>query len=78
MNHKVSNSKVIQIQKKPINEPHLNIFHDLLNRKSILLMLFDTKTKEVINHCAQAPSPSKDYCQLIVNFDKVNIKNDFI
>jgi hypothetical protein len=73
MNHKTSNSKVMQIQKKHVNEPHVNIFHDLQKRKSILLTLFDTKSKEVINHCAQAPSPSKDYCQLIVNFDKVNM-----
>lgn len=71
MNHKTSNSKLMQIKKRHVNEPHVNIFHDLLKRKSILLTLFDTKSKEVINHCAQAPSPSKDYCQLIVNFDKV-------
>lgn len=66
--------KIKEAKKKQASEqnPHINIFHDLQNRKSILLTLFDTKTKEVINHCAQAPSPSKDYCQLIVNFDKVN------
>ena len=74
MSQKLSNSKAVEAstknKKKP--EPHINIFHDLQKRGSILLKLFDTKTKEVINHCEQAPSPSKDYCQLVLNFDKVN------
>lgn len=46
-------------------------FNDLKKRKSILLNLFDAKNNEILNEGAQAPSPSKDYCQLIVNNERV-------
>lgn len=46
-------------------------FNLLKKRKSILLTLFDTKNNEILNEGAQAPSPSKDYCQLILTNDRV-------
>ena len=44
-----------------------SVFDELKYKKSNLLSLFDTRTDELINIGAQAPAPSKDYCQLILN-----------
>ncbi|RNA27198.1 F-box only 36 [Brachionus plicatilis] len=44
-----------------------NVFNELKAKKSNLLSLFDFQNTELINVGAQAPAPSKDYCQLIVN-----------
>lgn len=49
----------------------VSAFNDLKKKKSILLTLFDTSNCEIINLGAQAPAPSKDYCQLIVTNDLV-------
>lgn len=49
-----------------------NVFHDLKKRNSILLTLFNLKNPEILNLGAQAPPPSKDYCQLLLTFDKVS------
>lgn len=54
-----------------MNEHQETIFEKLARRKSSLLTLFDDRNREVLNIGAQAPSPSKDYCQLIVKYDKV-------
>lgn len=48
----------------------LNIFYDLIERKSILIELFE-KNKEVVNYCAVAPSPSRDYNQILITFDQI-------
>lgn len=50
-----------------------NIFHDLKDRKSILMTLFNPRNTEILNIGAQAPSPSKDYCQLILTQEKVDL-----
>ena len=47
------------------NDDFFNIFKHLKEKKSMLLNLFDMKTKEIFELGAQAPSPSKDYCQLV-------------
>lgn len=47
----------------------LNIFDDLKKRNSNLLSLFEDT--ELLNIAAQAPAPSKDYCQLILTFHRV-------
>ena len=49
----------------------VNIFQHLKQRKSILLTLFNMKNKELFELGAQAPSPSKDYCQLVMTHDTV-------
>jgi hypothetical protein len=67
--------KTVVIPQTKQNQPHPNIFLELEKRHSILLTLFNTENKEVINICTRAPAPSKDYCQIILNFDKVH---DFI
>jgi hypothetical protein len=52
------------------NDNKRNIFHKLRQNKSNLLSLFE-ENNELINACGQAPSPSKDYCQLIMTTDHV-------
>jgi hypothetical protein len=54
-----------------MTEQQETIFEKLARQKSILLTLFDDRNHEVLNIAVQAPSPSKDYCQLIVKYDKV-------
>ena len=56
------------IQKDTHNQ---NIFEELKKRNSNLLNLFNLKNNEFLNLGAQAPSPSKDYCQLLMTYDKV-------
>ena len=56
------------IQKDTHNQ---NIFEELKKRNSNLLSLFNLKNNEFLNIGAQAPSPSKDYCQLLMTYDKV-------
>ena len=53
------------------HEKFINIFHHLKQRKSILLTLFNMKNKELFEIGAQAPSPSKDYCQLVMTHDMI-------
>jgi hypothetical protein len=48
-----------------------NVFQQLLETKSILLTLYDSNSREVVNHCDTAPAPSKDYCQLLLTYDHV-------
>ena len=50
---------------------HPNIFHELKKRDSILLTLFNMKNTEILNVGAQAPSPSKNYCQLIMTQEQI-------
>lgn len=67
-NQKQNNTFSLPLEILPITS---NIFHELEKRRSILLNLFNVKTREAINHCGTAPSPSKDYCQLLLTFDHV-------
>ena len=53
------------------NDEFFNVFNHLKESKSILLGLFDARTKEIFELGAQAPSPSKDYCQLVMTRDMV-------
>jgi hypothetical protein len=51
--------------------PTVHRLKDLQARHSNLLGLFENN--EIINIGAQAPAPSKDYCQLIVTADHVSV-----
>ncbi len=57
---------------KPKVEPN-NVYQELRKQKSILMTLFDEKNHEIVNASGTAPSPSKDFCQIIVTFDHVSI-----
>lgn len=59
------------MKKSSHNKKFSNVFHDLTERRSILLTLFNMKTKEIFELGAQAPSPSKDYCQLVMTHNMV-------
>lgn len=48
-----------------------NIFDKLKTRGSILLTLFNLNNQEILNMGAQAPSPSKNYCQVVLNHTNV-------
>ena len=68
---KKQKEKVTQLALQPEVRSR-NIFHELIEKKSNLTQLFDTKSKEFLNYAATAPAPSKDYCQIMVTFDEVN------
>lgn len=53
------------------NDDFFNVFNHLKERKSMLLNLFDMKSKEIFELGCQAPSPSKDYCQLVMTREMV-------
>ena len=53
------------------NAHSVNVFDEMKRRQSILLTLFNLKNTEIINVATQAPSPSKDYCQLVVTHKTV-------
>jgi hypothetical protein len=53
------------------NAHSANVFDDMKRKGSILLTLFNMNNKEIINVATQAPSPSKDYCQLILSHTQV-------
>ncbi len=60
---------------KPKSHFHLdhhskNIFTKLRAKGSILMNLY-AHNQEILNVGAQAPSPSKNYCQLIVTLDTI-------
>jgi len=64
-----------EIFTKPKSHFHLdhhskNIFTKLRAQGSILMNLY-AQNQEILNVGAQAPSPSKNYCQLIVTLDTV-------
>jgi hypothetical protein len=48
-----------------------NIFDKLKTDGSILLTLFNLNNQELLNMGAQAPSPSKNYCQVVLNHNNV-------
>ena len=50
-----------------------NVFLYLKAKKSILMTLFG-KNQEILNLGAQAPSPSKNYCQLIMTTDNIILR----
>jgi len=67
---KKQKEKVTQVALQPEVRSR-NIFHELIEKKSNLTQLFDTKSKEFLNYAATAPAPSKDYCQIMVTFDEI-------
>jgi hypothetical protein len=52
------------------NHHSCNIFETLKKHHSPLLTLFNPNKTEILNVATQAPSPSKDYCQLVLTHDK--------
>ena len=59
-----------------------NVFHELEKSGSLINSLFKTKnSKELLNIGRQAPSPSKDYYQLLMTCEQVrtseHLKNMF-
>lgn len=56
-----------------LNNHSQNVFYLLKAQNSILLTLFGND-HEIINKGAQAPSPSKNYCQLIMNTDNIILR----
>jgi F-box protein 36 len=53
------------------NARAVNVFDDMKRHQSILLTLFNSKNTEIVNVAQQAPSPSKDYCQLVLTHSQV-------
>ena len=60
-----------KMERKKVYKNYENVFEVMKNRKSILLTIFTPKNAELLNIGAQAPSPSKDYCNLVLTYDKV-------
>lgn len=54
-----------------IDQHSKNIFLKLKAQGSILLSLFNQNNQEILNIGAQAPSPSKNYCQLMVTQENI-------
>lgn len=52
-------------------EPVVSVFEELKKKRSGLLSLFNMNNTEILNVACQAPSPSKDYCQLVLTHDQV-------
>ena len=73
-NNKRSKSKEKSQQQRALaHHDSFNIFHELRKRQSILYSELYGKNEnfELLNIGAQAPSPSKDYCQLIVTQEQI-------
>ena len=51
-----------------------NIFGDLKKRNSALMSLFNMKNTEILNVAFQAPSPSKNYYQLIMTHSTIILR----
>lgn len=48
-----------------------NIFNELKAKDSNLLGLFNNTSNEILNVACQAPSPSKNYCQLLLTHTRI-------
>lgn len=51
-----------------------NVFGDLKKRNSGLMSLFNMKNTELLNIAAQAPSPSKNYYQLVMTHGMIILR----
>lgn len=67
-------SKSLQDNRHHEKDEFFNVFNELRAKKSNLLSLFDLRDNELINVGVQAKAPSKDYCQLILNYHYIILR----